>query len=143
MDDEYEIIPVSPLRKLEKRIDDLEKAGVEAETIRELVDIVRSNQRVVDEIVKVNSDMMSKVSVLAASVNNLSERVSDFMGRIELAGENEPAQGEPKEYAYREPAERHEGSDARLVKLEKRVNALILALSKAKMRHQNPGIINK
>ena len=134
MEDEYEIVPINPLRKLEKRVDDVEKTSIATDTVKELVDIVKANQRVVDDIVRVNSDMMNKVSVLTASVNNLSDKVNDFMNRIELSGE-----APPEEDRYKEIEERIEGEvDARLSKLEKRVNALILSLSKAKIRKPAP-----
>ena len=135
MEDEYEIVPINPLRKLERRVDEVEKAGVAADTVKELVDIVKANQRIVDDIVRVNSDMMNKVSVLTASVNSLSDKVNDFMTRVELSGESLPEE----EDRYKEIEERIEGEvDARLSKLEKRVNALILSLSKARIRKPAP-----
>jgi len=135
MSEEYEIIPINPIRRLEKRVESIEKSGSSAETVKELVDIVRANQRVVDDIVKVNSDMMNKVSVLTASVNNMSDKINDFMSRIEITGESEPAAtGE----TYKDLEEKLEDKlDARLSKLEKRVNALILSFSKTKLRKSN------
>ena len=131
MEDEYEIVPINPLRKLEKRVDEVEKSGVTADTLKELIDIVKANQRVVDDVVKINSDMMNKVSILTNSVNGLSEKVHDFINRIELSGP--PMMDE--RYKYRQIGERIEGQmDERLSTLEKRVNSLILSLSKVKTK---------
>ncbi len=139
MEEEYEMIPMGPIRKLERRVDRVEKTGATTETIRELVDIVRSNQRVIDDIVKINSDMMNRVSNLISSVGGLNDKINDFMSRIEMTSEPEPqheevvVKSQEKEEKYKEIEEK---VGERMDKLEKRVNLLILSLSKAKLRRQ-------
>ncbi len=112
-EDEYELIPLSPIRRLERRMAKFEKTGTTLETTRELIEIVRANQSVIDEMVKINSEMMKKVTDLLSSVGELTMKINDFMGRIEFAGNEEP-----KAEAQR---------DERLDKLEKRLNALLLS----------------
>ena len=51
-EEEYELIPVSPFRRIEKRIDRLEKGGSSNDMVKELIEVVRTNQRIVDEVVK-------------------------------------------------------------------------------------------
>lgn len=116
MEEEYELIPVSPIRRLEKRMERIERTGSSTDTIRELVELIRANQHVIDDVVKINSEMMAKVSEIVASVNGLAGKVNDFMERIEVASEE-------KEAAPQEPNK----MDERLAKLEKRLNALLLS----------------
>lgn len=118
-EEEYELVPLSPVRRLEKRMERLEKVGTSQEMAKELIDIVRSNQQVVDDIVKINSEIINKVSELAMSVRDLSDKINDFMERIEVAPEEAEKEDRTKEI--------EEKFDARLGKIEKRINALILA----------------
>ncbi len=121
-EDEYELVPMSPIRRLERRMERVEKTGSGVDTTRELIEIVRANQSVIDEIVKINSDMMKKITDLINNVNELTAKINDFMGRIEFSNE------EPKEDAH---------TNERLEKLEKRLNALLLS-SVARSRFKRP-----
>lgn len=125
MEDEYEIIPVSPLRRMERRIDRIEKSGG-TEASKELIEILKANQRVIDDMVKFNAEMMTKVSTLLESVNAMTGRVNDFMTRIEVIGA-QPAENE---------GELEKKVDERLGKLEKRVNALLLTSLAVKRKAQ-------
>ncbi|MBI2173183.1 MAG: hypothetical protein HYT73_03175 [Candidatus Aenigmarchaeota archaeon] len=124
-EEEYELIPLSPIRKLEKRLDKVEKGGAGGDMMKELVDVVKTNQAIVEDIVKVNSEMMSKVSELSNNVTQLSSRLNDFMNKIEVVSE-EPEQ---------KPADDEMGR--KLEKMEKRLNAIALS-NIAKMRMQPP-----
>ena len=113
-EEEYELIPLSPIRKLEKRLDRVEKGGAGGDMMKELVDVVKTNQAIVEDIVKVNSEMMTKVSELSTTVAQLTEKLNDFMGKIEVVGE--------------EPEHRHDDAmDRKLEKIEKRLNAIALS----------------
>lgn len=142
MEDEYELIPVNPIRKMEKRLEKIEKTGTSTEMIKELISVVKTNQNIVDDIVKVNSEMISKVSELTNSVGKMSGKINDFMERLEVA---EPgAVGTEEE----EKTTAVDNVGKRLDKMEKRINALILS-SMAKrrptpiQRQRRPGIFNK
>lgn len=124
-EDEYELIPLSPIRRLERRMEKMEKTGTSLETTRELIEIVRANQSVIDEMVKINSEMMRKVTDLLNTVSELTLKMNDFMSRIEFSGE------EPKEESK---------SDERMEKLEKRVNALLLS-SVARSKFRRPAAV--
>ncbi len=125
MEEEYELIPVSPLKKMEKRIEKLETTGTSKESIKELIEIVRANQHVIDDVVRVNSDMMKRVSELITAVSNQNNKLNDFMSRIEFSesGEEQGEQGGVEKRI-----------DERLEKLEKRVNALILSSMKGRIK---------
>lgn len=130
-DEEYELVALSPVRRLEKRVDAVEKKSLSQETMKEVLEIIRSNQEIVEDIVKVNSEMISRVSDLARGVDVLMAKVNDFMSRIEIAA------GEEQEKKTEETAKAPEiGKEAgeRISKLEKRLNALIMSnLTKQKM----------
>jgi DNA repair ATPase RecN len=121
-EEEYELIPLSPIRKMEKRLDRIEKSGTSNEMLRELVEVVKTNQNIVEDIVKVNSEMMAKVSELSNTVSQLTARLNDFMGKIEIVGEAEEHR----------PAS--DDIDRKLEKIEKRLNAIALSnIAKMKM----------
>jgi len=118
MTEEYELIPMDPIRRVERRIERLEKSGSGNETIRELTDIVRANQHVIDDVVKINSDIVKRVSDLLTSVDTLTGKLNEFMNRIEVSSTGTEGKDEVVEKV-----------DERLSKLEKRLNALLLSVS--------------
>lgn len=76
---EYELIPISPLRKLEKRMEDLEKekTGFDSKDFyRELVEIIRMNQQLVDELAKAND-------ALRIELSRLPSRLEDMIGKLD------------------------------------------------------------
>ncbi|MBI2579482.1 MAG: hypothetical protein HYW27_01110 [Candidatus Aenigmarchaeota archaeon] len=123
-EEEYELIPLSPIRKLEKRLDRVEKGGTSNEMMKELVDVVKTNQAIVEDIVKVNSEMMAKVSELSNAVSQMTARLNDFMSKIEVVGESEPAKQDDE-------------MERKLDKIEKRLNAIALS-NIARMKMPKP-----
>ncbi len=76
---EYELIPVSPLRKLEKRMEEIESrtSGVDSkEFYKELVEIIRMNQQLVDELAKAND-------ALRIELSRLPSRLEDMIGKLD------------------------------------------------------------
>ena len=128
-EEEYELIPVSPFRRIEKRIDRLEKGGSSNDMVKELIEVVRTNQRIVDEVVKINSEMISRVSDLSSNVTKLTEKMTNFLERVEIT---EFAPGQEKGETPAASAEVEE----RIQKLEKRINAMLLSAMKAKQMQQ-------
>ncbi|MBS3053024.1 MAG: hypothetical protein J4469_00830 [Candidatus Aenigmarchaeota archaeon] len=133
-EEEYELVPLSPIRRLERKMEVVEKRTISHETIREVLEIIKSNQELVEDIVKVNSEMISRVSDLAENVNMLIVKVNDFVSRIEIAASEES--GKQTEIPEN-TSDADKKMDERLMKLEKRVNAVILSsLAKQKIaRH--------
>ena len=116
MEEDYELVPIGPIRRLEKKLEIMEQTQG-GECMKTMMEIVKSNQAVVDEMIRMNSDLADRVSKLMESVDALSEKLTDFIQRVELAGEEE---------AKAKPDERSSKVDEKLLKLEKRLNALIL-----------------
>jgi methyl-accepting chemotaxis protein len=76
---EYELIAVSPLRKLEKRLEEIEhkSSGIDSKDFyKELVDIIRMNQQLVDELAKAND-------ALRIELSRLPSRLEDMIGKLD------------------------------------------------------------
>ena len=130
MEDEYELVPLSPIRRLEKRMERVERSGTSQETIHDLVEVVRANQHVIDDIVKMNSDMFNKVTDLVNKVNTMTEKMTEFLERLEVSGEKEeaPVSNDAKKL------------EEKLAKMEKKINSLILSGLPQARRRVAPGI---
>jgi uncharacterized coiled-coil protein SlyX len=87
--EEYELIPMSPLRRLEKRIDKIESTTGTHEVIKEIIDIVRMNQQMVDELAKSNDAMRIELSKLPAKIDELVSNMKEIISFIKSSGEEE------------------------------------------------------
>jgi regulator of sigma D len=89
--EEYELIPISPLRKLEKRIEELEKKTVfsQKEFYKELVDIIRINQQIVNEVVKANDSLRIELARIPPRIEELVEKLDELLGYIKEAAKEE------------------------------------------------------
>ena len=120
-DEEYEIVPVGPMRRIERRVEKIEKGTTSTDMVKELIEVVRTNQKIIDEVVKINSEMINRVTDLAGHVSQLTERMNDFLNRVEVSGESDkPEQEQQQQKAAAEMEER-------MKKLEKRINAVLLS----------------
>ena len=96
--EEYELIPVSPLRKLEKRIEELEasRAAVNMrEFLKEIVDIIKMNQSLVNELTKANDALRLEIAKLPPKIEELTKGINELIGYIKAAAVEEipPARG--------------------------------------------------
>jgi methyl-accepting chemotaxis protein len=87
--EEYEIIPMSPLRRLEKRIDKVESTTGTHEVIKEIIDIVRMNQQMVDELAKSNDALRIELSKLPGKIDELVSNMKEIVSFIRSSGEEE------------------------------------------------------
>jgi pyruvate formate-lyase activating enzyme-like uncharacterized protein len=89
--DEYELVPMSPLRRLEKRIDLLEQSGTMdgKEFYREMVDIIRMNQQIVDELAKANDALRIEISKLPSRMEELVSNMKELISFIKAAASAE------------------------------------------------------
>lgn len=89
--EEYELVPVTPLRKLEKRIEQLEsKIGInEKELYKEIIQIVRMNQEIVDALIKANDSLRIELSKLPLKIEELTNKINELIELIKAAGEEE------------------------------------------------------
>ncbi len=91
MEEEVELIPVSPLRRLEKRIERLETYSSEdpKSIIRDVIDIVRMNQQIVDEMAKSNDALRIELAKLPGRIEELTMQLKELITFIKSAGEEE------------------------------------------------------
>ena len=90
--EEFELVPISPLRRMEKRIDDLEKSHATfdvKEFYREMVDIIRMNQQLVDELAKANDALRIELSRLPARIEELVDKMKELLSYIKAAATEE------------------------------------------------------
>jgi uncharacterized coiled-coil DUF342 family protein len=85
-EEEYEVVPLSPIRKLEKRIDELEEqrqTGDMRGLVREVMDLVKSNQQMVDEIVKSNNELRRELEKIPEKVDQVLDQWEEFLEILE------------------------------------------------------------
>lgn len=89
---EYELIPVSPLRKLERRMESIERqsGGLDSkEFYKELVEIIRMNQQLVDELAKANDALRIELSRLPSRLEDMIGKLDELISYIKASGSEE------------------------------------------------------
>lgn len=83
------------MRRIEERVKQLEYASAYAGVpqlqglITQIVELVKTNQRIIDEVIKANSDLRNELSRLPPKIEDLVNEMKGFMNLIKLAGEEE------------------------------------------------------
>ncbi len=88
----YEVIPITPIRRIERRLEGLEKSGNIPQLqalINQIMELIRGNQRIVEEIVRANSDLRNELSKLPPKMDDLMASIKEFINMIKLASEEE------------------------------------------------------
>lgn len=92
--EEYEMVPVGPIRRLEERIKKIER-GKESTSyqgfLREVLELVQSNQRLVDEIVKANDELRDELSRIPKKIDELLDEWGEFIELLKETGGAEEA----------------------------------------------------
>ncbi|MEM2174713.1 MAG: hypothetical protein QXI58_03720, partial [Candidatus Micrarchaeia archaeon] len=90
-EEEFEIIPVNPLRRLEKRIERLEAYSVEdpKSIFKDIIEIVRMNQQIVDELAKSNDALRVELAKLPGRLDELITDMKELIAFIKASGEAE------------------------------------------------------
>lgn len=90
-EEEYELVPISPLRRLEKRLEKLESFSLEdpKNIFRDMMDIIRMNQQIVDELAKSNDALRIEISKLPAKLEELITDLKEIISFIKSSGEGE------------------------------------------------------
>jgi len=86
--EEFELVAISPLRRLEKRMEGLEKdssAFNMKEFYREMVDIIRMNQQLVDELAKANDALRIELSRLPGRIEELVTELKELLSYIKAS----------------------------------------------------------
>ncbi len=100
MDDEYEIIPTSPLRRLEKRLSRIEETNSASE-IRKLIDqiieLIKVNQRVIDDVVKSDAELRNEISKIPGRIEEMTSSLKELIEMIKASAAEEASSGASKE----------------------------------------------
>ncbi len=89
--EEYEIIPISPLRRIERRVEEIEStSGMDKkEFFKEMVDIIRMNQQIVDDIAKANDALRIELSKLPGRIEDLTNNLKELISFIKASATEE------------------------------------------------------
>ena len=96
-DEDYEVIPVTPIRKLEKKLERMETnkgAGSMERVMDKIIDMVTLNQRIVDEMIKANVGLREDISSLVGKMDSLQSKLTNFIDIVESAGQDESESSE-------------------------------------------------
>jgi hypothetical protein len=92
MSEEYEVIPTSPIRRLEKRMERMEdtSSGSQVQKLMEqVIELIKSNQRIIDDVVKANAELRDELSKLPTKMDKLMDTMGEFMELLRTASEDE------------------------------------------------------
>jgi methyl-accepting chemotaxis protein len=95
-DEEYELIPMSPIRRLEKRMSKIEESpGVDTKDFfKEIVEIIRMNQQIVDEMARANDALRIELSKLPAKLDEMISNLNELVSFIKASAIEEAGPGE-------------------------------------------------
>lgn len=96
-EEEFELIPISPLRRLERRLEKMEGTkGVDVkEFFNQLVEIVRMNQQLVDELAKSSDALRIEISRLPGKLDDLINNLNELISFIKASAGAEAAEATP------------------------------------------------
>lgn len=99
-EEEYEIIPTSPLKRLEKRISKVESSSSSSQIqrlIEQIIELIKSNQRVIDDVIKADSELRNEISKIPGRIDNLIVNMNEFIELLKASATEETVAGMSKE----------------------------------------------
>jgi ABC-type transporter Mla subunit MlaD len=104
----YEIIPVTPIRKLEERMEKIESSGSTPQLqnlINQIIELIRNNQKIVNDVIQANNDLRNELSKLPSKMDELIDTINGFLELVEAAGKEEvnvtPQANQPNADAFK------------------------------------------
>ena len=96
-EDDYEVIPMGPIRKLERRVENLQEQQEQAgqsgggsgneELVRDIMDIMKSNQKIVNDMTESTHELRNSVEDLTNKMDSVIDNMNDFMDLLNQASE--------------------------------------------------------
>lgn len=87
------VVPAKLLQRFEERLKNLEnnysKTPQLHGVISQIVELAKSNQKIIDEVIKANSDLRGELSRLPPKMEELIVEMKGLMSLIKMAGEGE------------------------------------------------------
>lgn len=100
-DGDFEVMPLTPLRRLEKRLDTIETTKTTQNLERfvdKIIDMVELNQKIVDEVVKANQGLREDLAVLIGKMTGNETKISELLSLLKEASETDiGGAGEPQD----------------------------------------------
>ena len=96
----YEIIPVTPLRRLEERIKRLEASTTLPQLqnlINQIIDLIKTNQRLVDDVMRANHELREELARIPEKIDKLTSSINELLELIKSASEEEVSAPAPLE----------------------------------------------
>jgi len=89
--EEFELIPMSPIRRLERRMENIESnSGTDTKgVLAEMIDIIKMNQMLVDELAKANDALRIEISRLPAKIEELISHLTELLTYIKASATEE------------------------------------------------------
>jgi uncharacterized coiled-coil protein SlyX len=93
-EEEFELIPMSPMRRLERRLDRIESTkGIDVKSFfSQLVEIVKMNQQLVDELAKSSDALRIEIARLPAKLDELIGNMNELVSFIKASAGGEAAE---------------------------------------------------
>ncbi|MFH0929575.1 MAG: hypothetical protein V1818_04490 [Candidatus Aenigmatarchaeota archaeon] len=91
-DESYEIIPVTPLKRMEKRLDAIESSSAVPQLqslINQIIELIRSNQKIVNDVIQANVELRNALSKMPSKIDEMTSTMKSFISLIETAGKEE------------------------------------------------------
>ncbi|MBU0953728.1 MAG: hypothetical protein KKA90_04930 [Nanoarchaeota archaeon] len=95
-DEEYEIVPTTPIRRMEKRLARMESTTTSSEVNRlmeQIIELIKSNQRVIDDVIKADAELRNEVSRLPTKIDQLLSTMNDFVEILKASAVEEGGTG--------------------------------------------------
>jgi hypothetical protein len=73
-DDDYEVVPTSPIRRLERRLSKVEATSTTSEAgrlIEQIIELIKGNQRVIDDVIKADAELRNEISKIPGKIDEL------------------------------------------------------------------------
>lgn len=91
-EEEYEVIPTSPIRRLEKRLERVETGSYSSEVrklIEQVMELIQSNQKIIEQTIKSNNELRDELSQIPGKIDQLLSEIGEFMKLLRASSEEE------------------------------------------------------
>lgn len=90
--DNYRMVPLAPIKRLEDRVEGLERAGSIPQLqslINQIIELVKTNQKIINEVIRANLELRSELAKMPLKIDQLVDEMRELIGLIEHAGRAE------------------------------------------------------
>jgi len=87
-DDDYEVVPTSPIRRLERRLSKVEATSTTSEAgrlIEQIIELIKGNQRVIDDVIKADAELRNEISKIPGKIDELLSGMSEFLELLKMS----------------------------------------------------------